>query len=67
MITVLVLLALAGPAAGREQPRLPEGITCEQVRYNFAQWAFVGRKAIRAYLRLQGHSKEAIREAEKCL
>jgi hypothetical protein len=60
----VVLLATASHA---DAPKLPAGVTCEQVRANYANFSHLGRGVIRAWLRLNGYSKRDIVEAEKCL
>lgn len=63
-LAILLLLTVPVMAA---DPKLPPGVTCEHVQANYSQWSYLGKGAIRAWLRWNGHSRADIREAEKCL
>lgn len=65
---VALTLALLWPLSGNAgEPKLPVGVTCEQVRANYAQWSHLGRRALRAWLMLNGYSWRETIEAERCL
>lgn len=66
MKSLAILLLLTGPVMAAD-PKLPADMTCEQVQAHYAQWSYLGKGVIRAWLRLNGHSRAEIREAEKCL
>lgn len=68
MIVALVLLALAGPVLAADPPRLPDGITCDHVRAEYARWSFVGKIAIKVYLRkVEQYSQQQVEAAERCI
>lgn len=46
------------------EPKLPEGVTCSDVRAHVAQY---GKIAAYAWAKLQGYTAQEIREAKKCL
>lgn len=68
-VRIVVFLALMfwmglclGAAA--DDPKLPPGVTCSDVRSNVAQY---GKIAAYAWARLHGYSSKQINEAKKCL
>jgi hypothetical protein len=65
-IPVLLALVLLGISlkARAEAPRLPHGVTCEFVRAKVAEH---GKVVAYAWARLQGYSKEEIKQAKRCL
>lgn len=67
LILVPLMFFLAMFGARGADPKLPPGMTCEQVQAHYAQWSYLGKGVIRAWLILNGHSRADTREAEKCL
>jgi len=59
-----VLLIATCVKARSEPPRLPAGVTCEQVRAMVAEH---GRIYAYAWARLQGYTAAQISEAKRCL
>jgi hypothetical protein len=61
----VLALALLWPLTGHAgEPKLPEGVTCSDVRAHVAQY---GKIAAYAWARLQGYSSKEIAEAKRCL
>lgn len=69
LIRIALAVALAWPLTGHagELPKLPTGVTCEQIAQSYAEWSHLGKRAIRLWLSLNGYSRAQQREAEKCL
>lgn len=65
--TLALTLLCPIPGHGAELPRLPPGVTCEQIVQRYAEWSHLGKRAIRTWLFFNGYSRAQIREAEKCL
>lgn len=63
LVALFVIFAAAALAQG-SAPKLPIGVTCEDVRSKVAEH---GRYVAYAWARLQGYSKTQINEARKCL
>lgn len=61
---LIALLLILTAAAFADEPKLPPGITCADVRAQVAQH---GEYVAYAWARLQGYSQAQIREARKCL
>jgi uncharacterized protein YbaA (DUF1428 family) len=67
LIPVLLALVLSGhlrQGSCRRLPDLPQGVTCEFVRAKVAEH---GKVVAYAWARLQGYSKEEIKQAKRCL
>lgn len=62
--TLIAACMVLGAAALADEPKLPAGKTCADVRENVARY---GRFVARTWARLNGYTKAEIREAEKCL
>lgn len=63
-ILIALFVVVAGAAAFADDPKLPPGVTCSDVRANVAQY---GEIAAYAWARLRGYSSKQISEAKKCL
>lgn len=61
VLTIALLWPLTGHAG---EPKLPEGVSCSDVRAHVAQY---GKIAAYAWAKLQGYSKAEIEQAKRCL
>lgn len=67
LVAGLIALAIvigAAAMAHADEPKLPPGITCADVRTKVAEY---GETVAYAWARLQGYSRAQIKEARKCL
>ena len=65
LITVgIIALLLISPAASADEPKLPDGYTCEAVRAKVAEHGWL---VAYAWAKLQGYSKADIAQAKRCL
>jgi hypothetical protein len=60
----VILLVLTVPAIAADQPNLPFGYTCEQVRAAVAKYGRIGALAL---AKINGATGEQIAQAKKCL
>ena len=61
---LIALFMIVTAAAFADEPKLPPGVTCADVRGKVAEY---GETIAYAWARLQGYSRAQIREARKCL
>jgi hypothetical protein len=61
---LLIILLLLSTGAMAEEPKLPPGVTCVDVRAKVDQH---GQYVAYAWARLNGYSRAQIKEARKCL
>lgn len=68
LLAALALVCIASiPAHAADPPKLPPGVTCEQIAQLYAEWSHVGKRVMRGWLFINGYSRAQMREAERCL
>jgi hypothetical protein len=63
-VAVIAILLVLTVSASASEPRLPPGVTCDDVRAKVAEY---GESLAYAWARLHGYIRAEIREARKCL